>query len=563
MSYRRDDRRDGGYDRRDDRRDGYGGGGGYGRSDGPRRDERRDSGGGYERRDDRPRGGGDRGGYGGNGGGYGGRRDDERRGGYGGGGGYGGRGGGGGGRGGGRDGQSERNIFADKSGDPRRRTARERRENSSDEDEAPLPLYQRRRESLWDRMEAPEQIEVELQQGSAVIKRQQKRLYFGNIPSHVNENDLMEFVNSTMISSGTVTKPGNPATSVTINREKSFAFVEFRTEEESNIGMGLDGVTIQGQILRVRRPKDWSEGLESDPTFKKSSINVNSIISASAGESPHKIYIGNIPASLGEGDVKKLLSMFGTLRQFNMVRDSLTGLSKGFAFAEFADITVTDAACKALHQMVIGDKTLVCQRASIHMASKVGEENTVLVDPRAAAMLTLSAPTASLLASAVKEEKVEPTRILVLLNIMNMTDFPGDKVHEEYDETYSDMVDFFSQFGKVNSVLIPRPLKKIVHDTVEHFDFKTYFEDEEELENENSEDEAFKIPGFGKVYVEFQRVEDSGRAAEAMVGLRFDGRMCITTYLSEEKWNAGDLEPDLLKEEEKVRMIKPDLSKYA
>jgi splicing factor U2AF subunit len=63
--------------------------------------------------------------------------------------------------------------------------------------------------------------------------------------------------------------------------------------------------------------------------------------------------------------------MFGPLRQFNMVRDALTGLSKGFAFCEFSDITVTDAACKALHQMVIGDKTLVCQRASIHMASKV------------------------------------------------------------------------------------------------------------------------------------------------------------------------------------------------
>jgi hypothetical protein len=41
--------------------------------------------------------------------------------------------------------------------------------------------------------------------------------------------------------------------------------------------------------------------------------------------------------------------------------------------------------------------------------------------------------------------------------------------------------------------------------------------------------------------------------------------MCITSYLSEEKWNAGDLDPDVLKEEEneKVRMIKSDLSKYA
>lgn len=82
--------------------------------------------------------------------------------------------------------------------------------------------------------------------------------------------------------------------------------------------------------------------------------------------------------------------------------------------------------------MVIGDKTLVCQRASVQLASRVAEENTVLVDPRAAAMLTLSAPTASLLAAAIKDEEVKPTRILVLLNILDITDFPGDKVHEEY-----------------------------------------------------------------------------------------------------------------------------------
>jgi splicing factor U2AF subunit len=421
-------------------------------------------------------------------------------------------------------------------------------------------MYQRRRESLWDRMEAPDSIEVELAAPSGmnpVLKRQQRRLYFGNIPGHVNEQELMDFVNNTMISSGTVTQKGNPVQSVVINREKAYAFVEFRSDEESSIGMGLDGITIQGQILRVRRPKDFNEGSEMSKPVVHASV-----VSSNAGESPHKIYMGNIPTSLGEGDVKKLLSMFGQLRSFNLVRDALTGLSKGFAFCEFSDITVTDAACKALHQMVIGDKTLVCQRASIQLASRVAEENTVLVDPRAAAMLTLSAPTASLLAAAIKDEEVKPTRILVLLNILDITDFPGDKVHEEYDELYSDMIDFFAQFGKVNKVLIPRPLKKIIHDSIEHFDFKTYIEDEED-DNNSDDEEAMKLPGFGKVFVEFQEEKDSHKAMEAMTGLRYNGRMVITSFLSEEKWEAGLLEPDNLTEISMVRMLKPDMSKYA
>lgn len=49
---------------------------------------------------------------------------------------------------------------------------------------------------------------------------QQRRLYFGNIPGHVNEQELMDFVNNTMISSGTVNQKGNPVQAVVINRDK-------------------------------------------------------------------------------------------------------------------------------------------------------------------------------------------------------------------------------------------------------------------------------------------------------------------------------------------------------
>lgn len=33
---------------------------------------------------------------------------------------------------------------------------------------------------------------------------------------------------------------------------------------------------------------------------------------------------------------------FGGLRAFNLVKDTATGLSKGYAFCEYADVTVTD-----------------------------------------------------------------------------------------------------------------------------------------------------------------------------------------------------------------------------
>ena len=40
--------------------------------------------------------------------------------------------------------------------------------------------------------------------------------------------------------------------------------------------------------------------------------------------------------------VKELLSSFGPLRSFNLVMDTATGLSKGFAFCEYLDPNITD-----------------------------------------------------------------------------------------------------------------------------------------------------------------------------------------------------------------------------
>jgi splicing factor U2AF 65 kDa subunit len=63
--------------------------------------------------------------------------------------------------------------------------------------------------------------------------------------------------------------------------------------------------------------------------------------------------------------VKDLLQTFGPLKAFNLVKDIGTGLSKGFAFCEYLDESVTDRACTGLNGMKLGDKQLLVQRASI------------------------------------------------------------------------------------------------------------------------------------------------------------------------------------------------------
>jgi splicing factor U2AF subunit len=56
---------------------------------------------------------------------------------------------------------------------------------------------------------------------------------------------------------------------------------------------------------------------------------------------------------------------FGSLKAFNLVKDAATGLSKGYAFCEYGEGSVTEAAIQGLNGMQLGDKKLIVQLASV------------------------------------------------------------------------------------------------------------------------------------------------------------------------------------------------------
>ena len=103
--------------------------------------------------------------------------------------------------------------------------------------------------------------------------------------------------------------------------------------------MAFDGINFKGQSLKIRRPHDYQPmpGMSEQPQ-----ATVPGVISTVVADSPFKIFIGGLPNYLNEDQVKELLMSFGQLRAFNLVKDSATGLSKGYAFCEYADTQITD-----------------------------------------------------------------------------------------------------------------------------------------------------------------------------------------------------------------------------
>lgn len=319
----------------------------------------------------------------------------------------------------------------------------------------------------------------------STITRQARRLYVGNIPFGVTEEEMMEFFNQQMHLSGLAQAAGNPVLACQINLDKNFAFLEFRSIDETTQAMAFDGINFKGQSLKIRRPHDY----QPMPGMSETSLSVPAgVISTVVPDSPHKIFIGGLPNYLNEDQVKELLMSFGQLRAFNLVKDSATGLSKGYAFAEYIDITMTDQAIAGLNGMQLGDKKLIVQRAS------VGAKNTTIIPS-----VQIQVPGLSLVGAS-----GPATEVLCLLNMVTPDEL---KDEEEYEDILEDIKEECNKYGVVRSIEIPRPI------------------------------EGVDVPGCGKVFVEFNSVLDCQKAQQALTGRKFSNRVVVTSYFDPEKYH--------------------------
>lgn len=82
----------------------------------------------------------------------------------------------------------------------------------------------------------------------STITRQARRLYVGNIPFGVTEEEMMEYFNQQMHLSGLAQAAGNPVLACQINLDKNFAFLEFRSIDETTQAMAFDGINFKGQL---------------------------------------------------------------------------------------------------------------------------------------------------------------------------------------------------------------------------------------------------------------------------------------------------------------------------
>ncbi|KAF6266766.1 hypothetical protein COO60DRAFT_1291678 [Scenedesmus sp. NREL 46B-D3] len=335
--------------------------------------------------------------------------------------------------------------------------------------------------------------------------RHARRVYVGGLPPTAGEQSVSTFFSHALAAvGGNTAGPGQSVVNVYINKDKNFAFVEFRTVEETSNAMALDGIMFEGVGVRVRRPNDYNPAAAAllgpanpSPTLNLAAIGLGSGGGGgggggggtSAGQDPDRVFVGGLPYYLSDDQCKELLGSFGAIKSFDLVKDRETGNSKGYGFVVYSDPNVTDVACAGLNGLKMGDRTLTVRRAAEGGAGGMG----------GMAGMDLLGGMAPLPGAS---------RIVVLKNAVEVEELSSPT---DYEEIVQDMQDECNKYGTVIKLTIPRPSADTAHPN-----------------------------GLGLVIIEYSDVNAALKAKQAMHGRKFGGHVVEGTFLQEHDYVAGN-----------------------
>ena len=76
-----------------------------------------------------------------------------------------------------------------------------------------------------------------------------------------------------------------------------------------------------------------------------------------------KLFIGNIEWATTEEDLKELFGQHGTVEEAVIIKDKMSGRSKGFGFVTFAEDADADKAMEALNGYELNGRAMVVNEA--------------------------------------------------------------------------------------------------------------------------------------------------------------------------------------------------------
>lgn len=77
----------------------------------------------------------------------------------------------------------------------------------------------------------------------------------------------------------------------------------------------------------------------------------------------NKLYVGNLPYSVGDADLDRAFGEFGAVASAKVMMDRDTGRSKGFGFVEMGSDAEAQAAINGMNGQALGGRSVVVNEA--------------------------------------------------------------------------------------------------------------------------------------------------------------------------------------------------------
>ena len=75
------------------------------------------------------------------------------------------------------------------------------------------------------------------------------------------------------------------------------------------------------------------------------------------------IYVGNLPYKISDADLRELFAAYGEVSSVSMVKDKMTGQSKGFGFVEMPEAGEAAAAIQGLNEKAVQGRNIKVNEA--------------------------------------------------------------------------------------------------------------------------------------------------------------------------------------------------------
>lgn len=347
-----------------------------------------------------------------------------------------------------------------------------------------------------------------------------RELFVGNTPQGTSEMLLIQFLNGAMRRIGLCPPEMSPILQCRVNQK--FAFVECQSIEYANKALNINGIPFLGACLKVSRPskytgpfvasKTWQELTGQPVPANMTPVDFN--LSSAEEKVNRELFIGNTTPEMTELMLKDFLGK--AMEQVGLSSapgNPITACRVSGKFA-FIELRSQEEAAKALNlnnipylgaQLRVGRPSKYTGAVTQHgnwediLAKYMSGE---LQLPAAGGAPAAVAPPSAAIALPPPELQVAQTTIVEIKSMLTAADFESS---DEYEEILEDTKDECSQFGVLKSVVIPK-----------------------------------SGPGFTKVFLEYNNVDEAAKAINGLAGRTFDGRRVAATYFDVTKFANED-----------------------